>query len=49
MSSQNLQSDSYCVGGRHRSGTKNLVGELRNNKKNRYRDQIISWTMHGLK
>ena len=33
MSSQNFQSASYCVGGRHRSGTKNIVGELRKNKK----------------
>ena len=32
-SSQKFQSDSYCVGGRHRSGTKNIVGEVRNNKK----------------
>ena len=33
MSSQKFQKDSYCVGGRHRSGTKNIVGEIRNNKK----------------
>ena len=33
MSSQKFQSDSYCVGGRHRSGTKNIAGEFRNNKK----------------
>ena len=33
MSSQKFPSDSYCVGGRHRSGTKNIVGEIRNNKK----------------
>ena len=32
-SSQKFQSDSYCVGGRHRSSTKNIVGEIRNNKK----------------
>ena len=32
-SSQKFQTDSYCVGGRHRSGTKNIVGEIRNNKK----------------
>ena len=32
-SSQKFQSDSYCVGGRHRSGTKKIVGEIRNNKK----------------
>ena len=32
-SSQKFQSDSYCVGGRHRSGTKNIVGEIRNIKK----------------
>ena len=33
MSSQKFKTDSYCVGGRHRSGTKNIVGEIRNNKK----------------
>ena len=33
MSSQKFQSDSYCVGGRHRSSTKNIVGEIRNNEK----------------
>ena len=32
-SSQKFQSDSYCVGGRHKSGTINIVGEIRNNKK----------------
>ena len=31
-SSQKFQSDSYCVGGRHKSGTTNIVGEIRNNK-----------------
>ena len=33
MSSKKIETDSYCVGGRHRSGTKNIVGEIRNNKK----------------
>ena len=33
MSSQKFKTDSYCVGGRHRSATKNIVGEIRNNKK----------------
>ena len=33
MNSQKIQSDSYCVGGRHKSGTTNIVGEIRNNKK----------------
>ena len=32
-SSQKFQSDSYCVGGRHKSGTTNIVGEIRNIKK----------------
>ena len=32
-SSQKFQSDSYCVGGRHKSETTNIVGEIRNNKK----------------
>ena len=33
ISSQKFQNDSYCVGGRHKSGTTNIVGEIRNNKK----------------
>ena len=33
MSSQKFQSDSYCVGGRHKSGTKNITGEITVNKK----------------
>ena len=32
-SSQKFQNDSYCVAGRHKSGTTNIVGEIRNNKK----------------
>ena len=32
-SSQKFQSDSYCVGGRHKSGTTSIVGEIPNNKK----------------
>ena len=33
MSSQKFQSDSYCVGGRHKSSTKNITGEITVNKK----------------
>ena len=33
MNSQNFKSDSYCVGGKHRSGTKNITGEITLNKK----------------
>ena len=33
MSFKKFETDSYCVGGRHKSGTKNIVGEIRNNKK----------------
>ena len=33
MSFQKFKSDSYCVGGRHKSGTKNIVGEISVNKK----------------
>ena len=32
-SSEKFQTDSYCVGRRDKSGTKNIVGETRNNKK----------------
>ena len=33
MSSQNFKTNSYCVGGRHQSGTKNIVGDISINKK----------------
>ena len=33
MSFQKFKSDSYCVGGRHKSGTKNIIGEVTVNKK----------------
>ena len=33
MSFQKFKSDSYCVGGRHKSGTKNIVGDITINKK----------------
>ena len=33
MSFQKFESASYCVGGRHKSGTKNIVGQLTFRKK----------------
>ena len=33
MSFQKFKSDSYCLGGRHRSATKNIVGNITINKK----------------
>ena len=33
MSFQKFKTDSYCVGGRHRSSTKDMVGDITNNKK----------------
>ena len=33
MSFQKFKSDSYCVGGRHKSATKNIVGDITINKK----------------
>ena len=33
MSFQRFKSDSYCVGGRHKSATKNIVGDVTINKK----------------
>ena len=33
MSFQKFKSDSYCVEGRHRSGTKDIVGDITINKK----------------
>ena len=33
MSFQNIEGDSFCVGGRHRSATINIVGDITINKK----------------
>ena len=33
MNSQNFATDSYCVGERHRSGKKDITGEITGNKK----------------
>ena len=33
MNSENVENSSYCVGGKHRSGTKNITGEITVNKK----------------
>ena len=33
MSFQKFKTNSYCVGGRHRSAKKNIVGDISNNKK----------------
>ena len=33
MNSQKFKTDSYCVGGKHRSGTKYFTGEITINKK----------------
>ena len=33
MNSQKFENDSYCVGGKHRSGTKNITIEITINKK----------------
>ena len=33
MNSQKFKSDSYCVGGKHKSATKNVTGEITINKK----------------
>ena len=32
MNSQKFENNSYCVGGKHRSGTENIAGEIRVNK-----------------
>ena len=33
MNFQKFQSNSYCVGGKHHSGTKNITGDITSNKK----------------
>ena len=38
MNSQKIENNSYCVGGKHRSGTKNITGETTVNKKNWWKD-----------
>ena len=34
MTSRKFEKNSYCVGGKQRSGTKNISGEITVNKKN---------------
>ena len=38
MNSQKFEKVSYCLGGKHRSGTENITGEITINKKNWQRD-----------
>ena len=33
MNSQKFETNSYCVGGKHRSGAKNITGEITIKKK----------------
>ena len=33
MNLQKFQSNSYCIGGKHHSGTKNITGDITSNKK----------------
>ena len=41
MNSQKFKSDSYCVGGKHRSGTKNITGEMTVNKKTGKQNKLL--------
>ena len=41
MSSQNFKSDSYCIGGRHRLGTKDITGEITVNKKTGRKNKLL--------
>ena len=41
MSFQKFKSDSYCVGQKHYSGTKNIVGEITLNKKNGRENRLL--------
>ena len=41
MSFQKFKSDSYCVGGKHRSSTKNIVGDITINKKNSKKVKLL--------
>ena len=41
MNSQKFKTDSYCDGGKHRSGTKNITGERKFNKKTRKEIKLL--------
>ena len=41
MNSQKFKSDSYCVGGKHRSSTKNITGEITFNKKTGKENKLL--------
>ena len=41
MNSQKFKTDSYCVGGKHRSGTKNITGEITINKKTGRENKLL--------
>ena len=41
MSFQKLKKDSNCVGGRHRSGTKKIVGEITSNKETGKENKLL--------
>ena len=41
MNSQKFKSDSYCVGGKHYSGTKNITGEITVNKKTGKKNNLL--------
>ena len=47
MSFQKFKSDSFCVGQKHYSGTKNIVGEITFTKKTG-RGFKFSWTMFDM-
>ena len=50
MNSNKFKTNSYCVGGKHYSGTKNIAGEITHNKKfgREIKILIISWIMFDL-
>ena len=41
MNSQKFENNSYCVGGKHRSGTKNITGEITVNKKTGRENKLL--------
>ena len=47
MTFQKFKTNSFCVGAKHYSGTKNISGEI-TFKKNCWRNKIVSRKMHGL-
>ena len=43
MNSQKFKTNSYCVGGKHYSGTKNITSEKTTNKKTGKENKLLNY------